>query len=172
MGDWVIWMFRFGFLALVSPHQTVFISSRFFSCRSLHHCSKNQNPDHLSIRGNKSFVLELEWNLVNGNTWDDNAMIYSIWRSGKAKGAQKLKDKYPRRVLLYSLSEKEMLRSELSFNVKYWYHSDFWFSVVRNHCKSYQEIRLCSFEPWNLGFIGLRWKGHQVVSRVRVSRHR
>jgi hypothetical protein len=38
----------------------------------------------------------------------------------KRKGAQKLKDKYPRRMLLYSLSEKEMLRSELSFNVKYW----------------------------------------------------
>ena len=32
----------------------------FFCCRSLHLCSKNQNPDHLSIRGNKSFVLEQE----------------------------------------------------------------------------------------------------------------
>jgi len=60
------------------PRESVFINGLFFCCRSLHHCSKNQNPDHLSIRGNKSFVLEQEWNLVNGNTSDDNAMIYGF----------------------------------------------------------------------------------------------
>ena len=167
-------MFRFGFLALVSPQQTVFISSRFFSCRSLHHCSKNQNPDHLRIRGNRSFVLELEW-ISGKRQLLQMTMLWSLVSDDqeKRKGVQKLKDnKYPRRVLLYSLSEKKC--SGLNFlsmsSTGIIQISDFLSSTTT--AKSYQEIRLCSFELWNLGFIGLRWKGHQVVSRVRVSRHR